>query len=157
MQTRNLVIIAVVIVIGLFAGSVSLIQPEVYQLSLLGSSPQGLEEVHRFRLEIEFTNGDQLGMGFHDEERDEDDVAIVVRKTGENKERIAGEQAQAEINALVRRLPTPTNSKPLELIQGVLASLDIPEKDIEEFELGMELATGDRVRIDLEVHNHRED
>ena len=109
-------------------------EQDISQLSLFGSASSTLEQVERFDLEIEGTNGDRVDMKFHSQAKDKDDS--LFRKRINNEEtRLIGEQAEVEINNLVKKLPHPAQTKPLAFVEKLLEALGIPEVEVGEVEL----------------------
>ena len=149
----------ILLAVNVFGPGEVIPQGEMYQLSLLGLSAQTLDEVHSFRLKVRLTTGDKIHMGFHDkdEKNEADDLAFVVRKTGDDEVRLTGDEAEVAINNLIRKLPHPTNTEPLALLESALKHLDVTQSDVREIELGMSLTSGEKIRLCLDVKVNHED
>ena len=91
-------------------------EQDISQLSLFGSASSTLEQVERFDLEIE-GKWRSVDMKFHSQAKDKDDS--LFRKRINNEEtRLIGEQAEVEINNLVKKLPHPAQTKPLAFVEN---------------------------------------
>ena len=128
-------------------------ESENLQFSLLGfiggSSTQTLEEVDKFKLEVELNNNEKIDMLFHESQKDSS--AKVVKKVGNQVEQITDEEALEEIDGIIESLPHPTDSTPLALIEAVLEELKFEQESIKDFELKMHLANGDKIKVELEL------
>ncbi|MCK8827637.1 YusW family protein [Natroniella acetigena] len=125
---------------------------EELQFSMLGfiggSSTQTLDEVDNFRLEIELNNETEL---FFHQSKNEDSHAKIVRKTGDNVEKITAEEALKEIENIIKGLPHPTDSKPLALIEAILDQLKLEQEDIRDFELKVCLNSGEKIKMNFKL------
>ena len=112
-----------------------------------------------FKLEVELDEDEEFEYKYENE--DGEIKAKIEKKTDDSKLEIKGEEAQAQIEDLLKELELASDISKEEAVSLILEVLEVDQADIKEFELEVKFADGTKLKIELEQddddHDDEED
>jgi molybdopterin converting factor small subunit len=145
--------IPVLIIIPLLVGLVVYGQSRLESQQLKTQIPGGansLEQLERFQLALELEDDAQIEMDY-EKLSDKETFALVRRANPDgNIERLEGDSAQQQIQALIQNLPALSETEPLALIESILEQEGISANKVRSIDLRYKLKDGSEKMVSLQ-------